>query len=344
MRNLYYCTFVPGMQETAAEIVRERLEDVSIVQLLDGAVVFETECSYDRLNFFCFNNIFAIIDILDITAGAPLELHIRKICGTDNALSERARTVISENNKKIQSFRLVCSLENKPAAINEGPKQAIEDFIVRASALKVDRARPDTEFWLLYRREGFSFFMKRLTRSAEKKLHPGELTPQLAWLLCRLGEIRPGGIAADPFCGYGSIPEAALKHFPIKKFYASDSDPRCIKITGSKQCLKNERCEIRRSDILSVSDFIPEGGVDTIITDPPWGMYKETKVPLGEFYEAALALFSKLLKSGGRAVLLTAALKELEQGVAKTSEMCIIKRISILVSGKKASIFLIKKG
>jgi len=207
----------------------------------------------------------------------------------------------------------------------------------------VDRANPDTEFWLLYRREGFSFFMKRLTRSAEKSLHPGELTPQLAWFLCRLAESGPGEIVLDPFCGYGSIPEAALKHFPIKKFYASDTDPRCVKITASKKSLKNDRCEIHRSDVLSVPGFIPEEGIDAIITDPPWGMYKETKVPLEKFYEEMLALFSGLLRIGGRAVILTAAREELEFGVEKAAKLRIMKVIPILVSGKKAAVFLIKK-
>ena len=65
LKNLYYGSFVPGMQDVIEEVVRERLSDVSVVKLHDGAIVFETDCSYDRLNFFCFNNIFAVIDILD---------------------------------------------------------------------------------------------------------------------------------------------------------------------------------------------------------------------------------------------------------------------------------------
>ena len=339
------------MQDLAAEIVRERLEDVSIVKLLEGAIAFETECSYDRLNFFCFNNIFAVIDILVVmpNTGTPLEAHAEKISAlgkigrTVDVFSERARAVISENNRKIKTFRLVCSLENKPASIDENLKRGVEEFIARNSALRVDRANPDTEFWLLYRREGFSFFLKRLTRSVEKSLHPGELTPQLAWFLCRLAESGPGEIVLDPFCGYGSIPEAALKHFPIKKFYASDTDPRCVKIAASKKSLKNERCEIRRLDVLSVPDFIPEDGVDAIITDPPWGMYKETRVPLEKFYEETLNLFSGLLKPGGRAVILTAAREELESSVEKAATLRIMKTIPILVSGKKAAVFLIEK-
>jgi 16S rRNA G966 N2-methylase RsmD len=348
MRNLYYGAFVPGMQEVVSGIVRERLCDVTIIKLLDGAMLFETECSYDRLNFFCFNNIFAVIDIMYLPSGTEgLDTLLKKIRaagksrGRKDAFSERALRVISENNKKIKTFRLVCSLENKPVSIDEGLKQDIEDFIARGSALKADRSRPGTEFWCLYRREGFSVFMKRLTRPVEKSRRPGELSPQLAWLLCRIGKPGPGETVLDPFCGYGSIPGAALKHFPIKKFYASDKDSRCVKIAASG--LKNGRCEIHAADVFSVSFFIPKEGVDAIITDPPWGMYRETEIPLEKFYEETLIFFSGIIKPGGRAVVLTAARSEFETAAEKAPGLPITQVIPILVSGKKAAVYAMKK-
>jgi len=346
------------MQELVAAVVRERLEAVSIEKLLDGAILFKTECSYDRLNFFCFNNIFAVIDVLkeggaDVQAlnngAGPLERHIRKICagkkqrGEADIDCESAESAISQNNKKIKTFRLVCSLENKPAPIKETLRQDIEDFISRGSGLRVERSGGDTEFWFLYRREGFSFFMKRLTRSVEKKLRPGELSPQLAWLLCRAAGLKSGQTVLDPFCGYGSIAEAALKHFPIKIFYALDADPRCIKITRQRPGLKSERCEIRAADVFSISEFVPAGEIDAIVTDPPWGMYKETEEPLGKFYKETIALFSRLLKNGGRAVILSAAREELVYAAENTPELSITQTMSILVSGKKAAVFTLEK-
>ena len=340
MKNLFYASFVPGMQEIVARVVRERLEDVSVLKLLDGAILFETGCSYDRLNFFCFNNIFAVISIFEkINVIEKPETLIKNI---ESILAKPdAEAVISENNKKIITFRLASSRENKPVSINEKARQDIENFISRHSGLKVDHRKPDTEFWLLYRREGFSLFAKRLTRSVEKKLRPGELAPQLAWLLCRLAELKSGETALDPFCGYGSIPEAALKHFPIQKFYASDAEERCIKITRSRPGLKSERCEIRAADVAAAANFSPAEGFDAIVTDPPWGMYRETQIPLEKFYEETLALFSKILKKGGRAIILTAARAELENAAAKTRCLSIAETIPILVSGKKATVYKI---
>jgi hypothetical protein len=213
----YYAAFVPGLQQVAADIVRARLPDVRIDRLLDGAIVFETQCTYDRLNFFCFNNIFAVISIVEnpVREGA-LEAHI------EAARRQGRQRVIAENNRKIRSFRVVCSDENRLTPVREGSRGELERYIAGQSGLFVDRGRPDTEFWLLYRREGFSVFMKRLTKhpSLEKTRHPGELSSPLAYMLCRISEPKPGEVVVDPFCGYGSILEERQKRFPPALFYA----------------------------------------------------------------------------------------------------------------------------
>ena len=340
---IYFAAFIPGLENLIAGLVRERLADSKIIKLLDGAVIFETECTYDRLNFFCFNNIFAVIDIYEAGSNITPELHIKKI---NNSKTDKLfmHKVISENNKQIKSFRLVCSIENTPAHIDEALKCTIEDFVSRASGLKVNRSKPDTEFWFLSRREGFSCFMKRLTnhRQGEKVLHKGELSPQLAWLLCRFIKLKHGELVADPFCGYGSIPLAAIKHFPIKFFFASDIDSQCVKFSNSKTGLKgNERIEIKKTDFCLVRDFITRK-LDAIVTDPPWGMYKEN-VSLQKFYDEMLDEFTELLNENGRAVILTAAIKELESAIERNNAFTIKAKINILVSGKKASIYELTK-
>jgi len=348
---IYYATFIPGMQEVIAGVLQKRLRDVSIERLLDGAVVFETECTYDSLNFFCFNNIFALIDILESknsrrqqSGPAILEFHIRKTLET-----RKAWPLISENNKKIKSFRLVCSMENTLSPVNEKIKQEMERFIQRNSSLQLSRSKPDTEFWFLFRREGFSLFLKRLTnhRIGEKSLNKGELSPQLAWLLCHIADLKHNEIVLDPYCGYGSIPNAGCRHFPIKKFYASDIDRQCVEITRSKSGLRKERGESLRGEIFqadfhSIHDFISPGAVDAIVTDPPWGMYK-TDVSLQTFYNDMIAVFSKVLKDNGRAIILSAAEKELESAVKTEQSLKISGKIPILVSGKKACVFILVK-
>ncbi|MDR1655566.1 MAG: hypothetical protein LBR96_06155, partial [Treponema sp.] len=82
--------------------------------------------------------------------------------------------------------------------------------------------------------------------------------------------------------------------------------------------------------------------IDRIITDPPWGLYRETDRNTAQFYREMLDCFKSLLAATGRAVILSAAGEELENAAAE-SGLSITNKIPVLLSGKKAAIFLLRK-
>jgi len=340
--NKFYAAFIPGLQTLIADVIKERLPDVKIHKLLDGAVLFETAADYDKLNFFCFNNIFAVISVMehadnDVKPKIALEKHIKSAV-KDNAANE----VISNNNKKFHTFRIVASAENVPAAIDEKIRAEAESYISRFSGLKVNRSLPDTEFWFLFRSEkdqaNFSVFMKRLTirPSWEKTLHKGELPPPLAWTLCRLMKLVHSDTVLDPFCGYGSIPDTALKHFHINKFIACDNNKEAVLYTKKRfNKRKKEDFVFYESDFSALPSIIAEKSIDAIVTDPPWGEYKE--INKSAFYKEMFDVFYKLLKDGGRVVLLCANNDDFLNEAPESFKL--ENKIPILLSGKKAVIY-----
>jgi len=340
--NLFYAAFIPGLQNLIADVIKERLSDVKIHKLLDGAVLFETATDYDKLNFFCFNNIFAVISVMehadnDIKPKIALEKHIKSAVKS-NAASE----VISNNNKKFHTFRIVASAENVPAAVDEKVRTEAESYISRLSGLKVNRSLPDTEFWFLFRSEkeqnNFSVFMKRLTlrSSWEKTLHKGELPPPLAWTLCRLANLVHSDTVLDLFCGYGSIPDTALKHFHIKKFIACDNSKEAALYTKARfNKRKKDDFVFFESDFSSLPSLVAEKSIDAIVTDPPWGEYKE--INKSAFYKEMFDVFHKLLKIGGRIVLLCANNDDFMNEVPELFKL--ENSVPILLSGKKAVIY-----
>jgi tRNA G10 N-methylase Trm11 len=94
---------------------------------------------------------------------------------------------------------------------------------------------------------------------------------------------------------------------------------------------------------VDVFKVISPGEADAIITDPPWGIYKETAEPLQTFYDDMLTSFARLLKEDGRAVVLTAKKAEFELSLNKTPELRNVKTLHILVSGKKAAVYVMEK-
>jgi predicted RNA methylase len=347
--NFFYASFIPGLQNLIEEVIEERLADVKIHKLLDGAVLFETETSYDKLNFFCFNNIFAVINVMEHSEDShTLEKHVTvAIGGRGNALLREAtgtEDIIAVNNRNFHTFRIIFSHENKPAAIDEKLRVEAEKYISRLSNLKVNRSLPDTEFWFLFRREkcssqrNFSIFMKRLTLrpSWEKTLHKGELPPPLAWMLCRLARLSYTDSVLDPFCGYGSIPDAALKHFHITNFIACDNNREAALYTAARfEKRKKSGFVLHHADFNLLPSLIPEKSIDAIITDPPWGQFRE--INDGAFHEKMFAVLEKLLKDGGRAVVLYANDSVLVKALPKSFNLQ--DTVPILLSGKKAAIF-----
>ena len=339
---MYYGTFAPGLQGVIEGILRERLRDVKIRKLLDGAAVFETAGDWGAL--CCFNNLFEAAHILERPKPAEaLESHIRYLCSRRDP-----GPVIRGSGAASRSFRIVCSFENQPARVGERVRAEAERYIARHAGLKVNRSGADAEFWFLYRREGFSICMRRLTRrgSSEKTLRPGELPPPLAYALCWLSGPSAEDAAADPFCGSGAIALQRVKGFPFRRFYASDIDRRAAACTREKLdgAGLGDRCRVQQGDLFDIFPFIPEGSLDRIITDPPWGMYAQTPVPLGEFYCKMLGVFARLLKSDGLAVVLTAAKEELSGAVLQSGAFRVDEAVPILVSGKKAMVFRLAKG
>jgi hypothetical protein len=337
----YYAAFIPGLGELIAELVRERLPDAVIHRLLDGAILFETSLGYDKLNFFCFNNIFAVISLMehDNPAGA-LEAHIQNAALDESAVDD----IITHNSKKFRSFRIVISRENIPAAIDEKLRTQAERHIARLSGLTVNRAKPDAEFWFLYRSEGFSLFMKRLTLrpSWEKSLHPGELPPPLAWMLCRLARLRHGDVVLDPFCGYGSIPNAAFKYYHITRCIAADTSEEAAAFTAARFRNRPDGFTLHKADFRSLVSILPPKSVDAVITDPPWGYYQGGAAVPETLYAEMFGVFDTLLRDDGRVVVLGARTDELPR--AAGDRFVLRHNIPILLSGKKAAIYRFDNG
>lgn len=90
-----------------------------------------------------------------------------------------------------------------------------------------------------------------------------------------------------------------------------------------------------------------EIGNDTIVkivTDPPWGIYEQDKFDLPDFYTKMVKEFLRVIKEGGLMVILTAQ-KELFEKTMRHfyGKLILIERYDTLVSGRKATVYKIKK-
>ncbi len=291
--NRYFATCISGTQDIVRGVLEERLKDLQLLRLLDGAVEFETAVPYSDLNLFCFHNIFRSLHSGELPRGPG----VLDAYGAQLLRSGLDWSPVRENPAKSRTFRLVASQENKLVSLKPSLRGALEKKISQVSGLRVDRSRPDTEFWLLARSEGTCRFLKRLSRhtSYDKLLDPGELHPELAYLMCWLSRPKHTDTVVDPFCGYGSIPAQRCKRFPFFKIYAFDNDRRVLDRAREKLGKPRDNLVLECRDALKLSQALPPESVDAVITDPPWGLYRGMELALEEFYRRVFRELDRVL-------------------------------------------------
>jgi tRNA (guanine6-N2)-methyltransferase len=342
---IYASTFISGLQDPVSKELTNLIPDLRIMDLYDGLVVYSTNIHVQKIkNIKFFNNTFLVLKKFYNLQNSNLNNIIKMCLNMGNIKPKYAGDIVGGN----RTFRIITSKENQLTSVNKNLLRSMEQKIARSYRLTVNRAKPDLEFWFLYRSEKIGFFMLRLTRHTayEKILNKGELRPELSHILCLLSEPSPNDIVLDPFCGYGSIPIARATDFPCNMIFASDIDKQMVNILKNK--LKKQKLKkpifVKEADALNMESVFEDNFIDKIITDPPWGFYQHMDIDINVFYKKMLQEFYRILKPNGILVLLTARKKEFENSLADCqNKYKLVDKYHILVSGKKAAIYKIIK-
>ncbi len=334
----YFATFISGMEEVVGDIL-SRDKGIAVDEIYDGLVVFTSKTSLDKfINLRFLNNLFLLLD--KETAGQnpssrDIEKYLHKL--------EQKNFSLSFFGKSRKSFRIFISLENKTISVDKSLLQEVESKIIQSNKWYLNIRKPDKEFWLIARRDGNMFFGLRLTplKKDVRGRYKGELRAELAHLLCFLADLKKKDIVLDSFAGFGAITYECANFFKCQKVYVFDKDKEAIKHL-QKKLANFSKVEIRKQDFF-YSD-LPDGSVDKIITDPPWGDYEHIS-NLEEFYTLMFAEFERVLAPQGKFVLLSGAKETVNNFLQTkfTKVFSIQETHHILVSGKKCGVWVGEK-
>lgn len=340
--KIYFSTFITGIQEIIKEFLERRGAKIKL--LLDGLVVYESNYSEREIrNFHIFNNTYLLLrSFKNLTPNVQSLEKILSIINHDNNLLRRISANLPPRRR---NFKIVCSFENRMVSVNRRLLKNFESILFRVRGLRLNIKKPNLEFWVLIRREGYGFFGIRLTYpfAGERKREKGELRKEIAYIMSLISKPTPKDVVIDPFAGYGSIPIERALSFPFKKIIAIDKDKNLVSRLKRKVNELRKNITVIHGDALSLSK-INTDSIDKIISDPPWGEYKAIAKP-EKFFEKMLWEFNRILKQDGIIVLLVGA-KEIFEDVLRnkfTNVFFLKKKYNILVSGKKASIYKLVK-
>ena len=324
----FISTFTTGFQEVIRDNLPRKLKGCKIIGIYDGLVHYSYNGnSRDLQNIVYLNNTFFVLTV---------------VRGNNLTFSDIMHAVATETKYYLVnkgSCRVRFVKENQFVHVDKKLMNQAEQLIINNSKLKISPLNPTTEIWYSLRREGFGFCGQLISKRAftEKNLNQGELRPEIANLICCFSDISDKDVVCDPFCGYGAIPNQIVNNFRFNKLIIGDTDKNKIAIVKTKKgIINNKNVSVFVQDAL-VMDKVLDKSVDVIITDPPWGFYEKID-DINVFYENMFVSFRRVLKDGGRAIVLSARKQELENAAHKTG-FNLQSSVHTLVNGKKASVY-----
>ena len=163
------------------------------------------------------------------------------------------------------------------------------------------------------------------------------LRPTVAAAMVRLAGIGPAMTVLDPMCGAGTILAEAIalceqRRMRDVKYWGGDIDPNAIFCTQQNLGNRGEN-KIVRWDAME----LPLSGesVDRIICNPPFGKQLSSPELIPDLYMDCAKEWDRVLRPGGRAVLLVAEQDELRTAV-KPFNWKATKEIKVRVLGQSA--------
>ncbi|MFG2566065.1 TRM11 family SAM-dependent methyltransferase [Streptomyces sp. NPDC048567] len=330
----YFIQYPAGTSELVADAMSHFVDDFRAEYQDDSAMLFSSSSPMERVADIPFaKNAFAVIS--EIRRG-DINANVAQLAG-----SLKKSQFPPLPGPRARGFRVMVHIDGELASVAGAPKREIERTVSACTGMRLEPSGRGQEYWVIGRLDMRDLmFCARLPKPARPKKARGALSHELSSMLVLASEPRPEDTFLDPFAGSGSFVVARLS-LPAREVVYSDLDLADHRELLPGEVLRDRRLRLLDEDAMDLPS-VPDGSVDAVVTDPPWGEHEELPVPYEEFARTtALSLARVLNPAKGRYVLLCArrgapafeaALTEAGLAVRQTHE--------ILVNGHPATVFV----
>ena len=154
-------------------------------------------------------------------------------------------------------------------------------------------------------------------RTYKVEHQPASLRPTIAAAMVRLAGASPGDVVLDPMCGAGTILAEQIELSKMRKagrveVWGGDREMSMLRAAASN---------LHRVGPALLANWdtarlpLPSESVDRIVCNPPFGKQLSSIDEIGPLYRAAVREFNRVLRPGGRAVLLVSESDALRDAV-----------------------------
>jgi predicted RNA methylase len=332
----YFVQFTAGTGGLVQDALAARLDRMSVAYADDSAMILDSGTAPPTVAAIPFlKNAFLVIAT---TERRDLAKSVGRL--SQVLRREQFRPVPDSAGR----FRLMAHLDGGLVPIEPRARGALERAVARHTGARLEPRGMGQEYWVVGR-SGLPelLFGARLPKAPRPPTAKGALAYELAAMLVAASQPTPEDRFLDPFGGSGAL-VAARAELPARSLDYSDLDlDRHRRALAAARLPK--RVRLLAEDALTLPS-IPDGGVDVIVTDPPWGEHEDLDRPFPDFAAEVGKSFARTLHPvRGRYVLLVNRRNAdpMRDGLAAAALPPAAEH-PILVNGHPATVLIGRKG
>jgi tRNA (guanine6-N2)-methyltransferase len=261
----------------------------------------------------------------------------------ENGLMARVRLMPGSRAGRRLSFRVVTRASGRQVFRRIDLQRAVEKGIAERGdrRWRLGGEEAEVEFWVTLLDDELVIAIRlsdeRMRHRDYKAAHrPASLRPSVAAAMAWLSSPNDD-VVLDPMCGAGTILIERAHLGRYKMLLGGDSDPDAMDAARANVGPRYKPIELKPWDAAQMP--LEDASVDKIITNLPWGIKSGRRADNRRLYPRLIAEFKRVLRPGGKMVLLTAEtflMRDLiARGLLRADRM-----FAVAILGRSAAIYV----
>ncbi len=160
---------------------------------------------------------------------------------------------------------------------------------------------------------------------------PASLRPTLAAAMVFLSQPRPGDRFCDPMCGAGTILIERAMAERYAGLWGGDWDPAALAAAQANIGPRHRPLTLHRWDATRLP--LADASLDRLVTNLPFGKQMGSATENQRLYRHFFQEMARVVRPGGRAVLLTSQHALVSQGLTAHPELHSLRQVPVRVLG-----------
>lgn len=353
---------MPGVEEIAWLEIKERLNRVKFVDKLyakeqNGIVLFEYEGATENLlQLRTAEDVFVLAHSeKKLTKGWDDLYTLTKKIARSSFFTTAVDTLLAHHKQQPEgielTYRVISRLhgrfEYRRIDLARSVEKGIKAKYPRWKKVE-DKAR--IEIWvnalgsqlLIGLRLSDRTMRHRFKKQSEQR---ASLRPSVAAAMIHLTQPTPGDIFLDPMCGSGTLLMERRLTEDYGRILGGDIDAQRIRAAyANLHAMRREQSETINLFQLDAKQLpFQTGSVDKVASNLPFGKQLGSKAEVARLYPAFFQEVERILKPGGRAVILSSEYELVKTAVRTCPTLTILTGYSIAVLGQWGRIYIARK-